>query len=78
MTPLEREKDLISSYSKEKSETQTQTQTQTQTKKRKEKEIKGHEMTPPNKTRRSHAQFALSKAMPEKEDRSRGQIEGCR
>ena len=76
MTPLEREKGLTSSYSKEKSETQTQTQTQT--KKRKEKEIKGHEMTPLNKTRRSHAQFALSKAMPEKEDRSRGPIEGYR
>ena len=76
MTPLEREKDLPSSYSKEKSETQTQTQTQKR--KEKEKEKKGHEMTPLNKTRRSHAKFALSKAMPEKEDHSRGPIEGCR
>ncbi len=36
----------------------------------------GHKMTPLNQTRRSHSKFALSEAMPEKEDRSRGPIEG--
>jgi hypothetical protein len=68
VTPLEREKDLTSSYSKEKGEAQTQTQTQTQ----KQRKVKGQEMTPHKKTRRSHAKIKLKiifgEAMPKKKE----------
>ena len=66
VTPLEREKDLTSSYSKEKGEAQTQTQTQ------KQRKVKGQEMTPHKKTRRSHAKIKLKiifgEAMPKKKE----------
>ena len=57
VTPLEREKDLTSSYSKEKGEAQTQTQTQTQT--QKQRKVKGQEMTPQKKNKAKPCQIKL-------------------